>query len=76
MHIEGRQESMAYSRFELMTIRETVCVNEVRLSIITWTNIRQAAVSVCASTHPGVGGGAKRRIHGHVSYTRRPRARV
>jgi len=66
---------MAYSRSELMAIRETICVNEVHLSTSTWTNIRQTAISVCASTHRGVRGGAKRRIHGQVSYTRRPRAR-
>ena len=57
-----------------MNIRETICVNEVRLSIITWTNIHQAAISVCASTHRGVRGGVNRRMHGHVSYTHCPHA--
>ena len=65
---------MAYSRSELLAIRETISVNEVRLSTSAWTNIRQAAISVCASTHRGARGGAKRRIHAHVNYTRRPRA--
>ena len=66
---------MAYSRSELMTERERIKVNEVRLSSITWTSIHQAAISVCHSTHSRVRGGAKKRIHGHVNYTRRPRAR-
>ena len=47
----------------------------MRLSIVTLTNIRKAAISVCASTHRGVRGSANRRIRGHVSYTRRPHAR-
>ena len=55
-----------------MTERERIKVNEVRLSSITWTSIHQAAISVWPSTHSRVRGGA---IHGHVKYTRRPRAR-
>ena len=64
-----------HSQSELMGMRKTICVNEVRLSIIIWTNIRQADISVCASTHRDVRDGANTHIHGHVSYTRRPRAR-
>jgi len=41
---------------------------------VTNTIIHQAAISVCASTHRGVRGGANRHIHGHVSYIGRPHA--
>ena len=61
---------MAYSRSELLAIRETICISEVRMITVAWTNI-----SVCASTHRDVRDGANTHIHGHVSYTRRPRAR-
>jgi len=40
-------------------IIKAILFTEVRLSIITWTNIRHAAISVRDSRHRGVRGGAK-----------------